>query len=51
MLASLVYVILFLVAIQMAEDRNRDVFGCILSNIFFSPLFSIIILLLLGRAR
>lgn len=45
---SLLYIAFFVVALIMADDRNRSVLGCLVSNIVFTPLISIIILVLLG---
>lgn len=44
----LLYIILFIVALVAASNRNRSVLLCIITNIVFTPLISIIILLVLG---
>lgn len=46
---SSLYLVLFVVALIAASNRNRSVLGCFISNIIFTPLISIIILLVLGN--
>lgn len=50
LLAGLVYLTLFIVALVMASNRNRSILGCVLSNLVMSPVASIVILLLIGEA-
>jgi hypothetical protein len=48
---SLLYVVMFIVALIAAANRNRSVLGCFISNIVFTPLISILILLALGNNK